>query len=178
MEGHLFILPLIYGHLNVIDRLVELGASVYEKTMNGITPLHLASNKGHLDAVSRLVELGASVYEKANHGLTSLHIASLNGHLDVVVLFLRLITPEEFDDQFIFHLLKSKETMLALLAYGFNQPVSESVLQWLSSDMRDLYHRMHLLCPLQVDLDSLFFEGMPKGSKIFDESLDALFLYD
>ncbi len=58
----------------------------------------------------------------------------------------------------VLDLLGSNETLLALLSHGFNQPVSEGVLQRLSSRMRDLYCYLRELCPLQVDFDSLFFE--------------------
>jgi ankyrin repeat protein len=72
------------GHLNVLNRLVELGASVNEITYAGWAPLHLASANGHLNVINRLAELGAYVNEKANDGETPLHIAAQKGHLDVV----------------------------------------------------------------------------------------------
>ena len=68
------------------------------------------------------------------------------------------IPPEGFADKTVMALLTSKETLLAVLSYGFSQPVSEDDLQRPWHDMRDLYRRLRVMCPLQVRLDSFFFE--------------------
>jgi hypothetical protein len=138
--------------VNIIDRLVELGASVNETANDRWAPLHIASEEGHSNVVDRLVELGASLNEKTTNGWTPLHVASHNGHLDVIMSLLRhsAIASEEFDDEAVFELLESEESLLALSAYGFTQSVTESVLQRLSSHMRDFYLRIRNLCSLQV----------------------------
>jgi ankyrin repeat protein len=149
-----------HGHLSVLNRLAELGASVNEKENEGWQPLHLASRFGHFDVIDRLIELGASVSEKDIYGRTPLHHASTKGHLNVVMYLLRhnAISLEGFDDKTVIELLTSEETLLAVLSYGFNQPVSEDDLQRPWNDMRDLYRRLRVMCPLQVRLDSFFFE--------------------
>jgi ankyrin repeat protein len=172
------------GHLSVIDRLVELGASVNEKDDRGETPLHYACQGGHLEILNRLVELGASVNEKNHDGLTALHLVSRNGRVNVIDRLVELgasvnertdsgWTPLRFACRFsnksVMYLLRhnalntehsegfgiaclfsSRGSLLAVLAYGFNQHVSDDDFQRLSDDVRDLYHVVRDMCSLQV----------------------------
>jgi ankyrin repeat protein len=140
------------GHLNVVSRLVELGASVNEKSNHGWTPLHSASSEGHVGVVNQLVELGASVNEKDIYGGTPLHLACKFGNTSIVMLLLRhnALKTEDSDYRNITSLLHSRDSMLAVLSYGFNPRVSEDDLQELTSDVRDLYRIARDMCPLQV----------------------------
>ena len=45
------------GHLNIVNRLIELGVDVNAKTNEGKTSLHYAQRYKHLDIVNRLMEL-------------------------------------------------------------------------------------------------------------------------
>jgi len=54
-------------------------------TINGTTPLCIASEEGHLEVVKYLIGNGANINQaKTKNGATPLLTASLNGHLDVV----------------------------------------------------------------------------------------------
>ncbi len=141
--------------MDLVNRLVERGASLSQKDMHGWTPLHTASEKGHLNVVNRLVELGLSVREKGTDGIAPLLLATLNGHNDVAVFLLRnnaICTEKLVGNATVTLLLKVRETMLAALAYGFNQPVSKTVLQRVSMPMQVLFRHVHDLSPLQVFL--------------------------
>ena len=74
------------GHLNVVQLLVERGASLDMQSVYGETPLHVASENGHLSVVQLLVECGASLDTQNKGGKSPLHVASQNGHLSVVQL--------------------------------------------------------------------------------------------
>jgi ankyrin repeat protein len=73
-----------------VNRLVELGASINEKTERGRTPLHLASEKGYLNVIDRLIQLGASVNERDEDELSPLLVALEEKRLDVIDRLLEL----------------------------------------------------------------------------------------
>ena len=47
-----------YGNILVMDRLIELGVDLKEKSNDSWTSLHLAARKGHVAVVNRLHDLG------------------------------------------------------------------------------------------------------------------------
>ncbi len=139
--------------MNVVNRLVELGASVNEKVNDGATPVHLGSFNGHLSVVDRLAELGAAVNEKDEDGRTPLHFACQFNHMSIIMLLLRhlALTTECSDDiDAIVASCRSRDALLAVLAYGFNQHVSDYVPQWRTSDLRSLFRVVCDMCSFQV----------------------------
>jgi ankyrin repeat protein len=68
--------------------LILKGADVNSEDTNGMTPLHMASQKGHHDVAEFLIENGAKVNNKDHFGSTPLFRASMWGHLKVVELLL------------------------------------------------------------------------------------------
>ncbi|KAK7078619.1 hypothetical protein SK128_002014 [Halocaridina rubra] len=74
------------GHLNVVKKLLEAGASVNEKERDGYTPLHLAITKGisHISIISALLDAGSDIYNINNFGNTGAHHAAFNGHITLV----------------------------------------------------------------------------------------------
>ncbi|KAI0263653.1 ankyrin repeat-containing domain protein, partial [Gloeopeniophorella convolvens] len=75
--------------MDVVQLLLDRGASIDAAKNNGGTALHIASLNGHLEIVRLLLDRGASIGAAENNGGgTALHIASLNGHLEVVRLLL------------------------------------------------------------------------------------------
>ncbi|KAH9113523.1 hypothetical protein AeMF1_012292 [Aphanomyces euteiches] len=72
------------GKVDVVQDLVDRGASFTSRSKDGWTPLHVASQNGKIDVVKYLLEKGAAIDSRANFGRTPLHLASLFGHLNVV----------------------------------------------------------------------------------------------
>ena len=64
--------------------MVEYGADVNAKDVNGYTALHLAAYQGHTDAVRALVLAGADVSAKNVGEATALYYAAMEGHTDAV----------------------------------------------------------------------------------------------
>ena len=78
-----------YGHLPVVQALLQGGANVNKATNGGITPLYMASEKGHLPVVHALLQGGADVEKARDDGVTPLIIASQWGHLPIVQALLQ-----------------------------------------------------------------------------------------
>jgi hypothetical protein len=94
-RGHLNNTPLhsaaYYGDLEVVQKLVECGASIGAKNLYGFTPLYYASfgDYGNYCSVLRLLlEHGADINARAGDGSTALHRASSYGRLEIVCLLL------------------------------------------------------------------------------------------
>ena len=68
------------------------------RTVNGFTPLIVASSKGNLTVVESLVRAGAEKEAKDLHGFTPLLLASSQGHLAVVGLLVRAGTEVKTKD--------------------------------------------------------------------------------
>ncbi|CUE76029.1 ankyrin repeat protein, putative [Bodo saltans] len=84
-----------YGNAGSICALLDAGASVNAKNINGLTPLHVASSQGHLMAVKALLRniYPGAIADETNDGATPLYLAS-GGNLDVVV---ELLVADIFD---------------------------------------------------------------------------------
>jgi ankyrin repeat protein len=65
--------------LNLVQELIQSGASPNEKDRNGWTPLHYASMNGYIEVVRELIRCGADVNEKNIYRQTPLHLASMRG---------------------------------------------------------------------------------------------------
>lgn len=59
--------------------MINDGASINMKDVNGSTPLHLSSLEGNIEVVSYLLENNATVDPINRNGSTPLIMASLNG---------------------------------------------------------------------------------------------------
>jgi len=73
-----------YGHLSVVEYLVNQKADINSKDENDNTPLHFAARNGHLSVVEYLVNQKADINSKDENDNTPLHFAARNGHLSVV----------------------------------------------------------------------------------------------
>ena len=71
-----------YGHCDVIETLIDNGASVHKPSSDGVSPIWAASKQGHVRAVETLLRRGANAKDEAT-GFSALLIASIEGHADV-----------------------------------------------------------------------------------------------
>ena len=76
------------GHMQIVQVLIEAGATVNVKDSGGRLPLHYACANGHDTIVGYLLYEGANVNFKAFNGCTALHYASMYGHSGVVAALL------------------------------------------------------------------------------------------
>ena len=74
----------INGHLAICRLLLDKGAQVEARNINGCTPLLLADWNGHYEIVRLLCDRGADVEARANDGWRPLHSAASFGHISVV----------------------------------------------------------------------------------------------
>lgn len=75
---------------NIIDRLLEHGASIHSADENGMTALHHAVQsfylyrKEPLDLINQLIDRGANLHAKNNQGQTPLDLAMLHAQKSIV----------------------------------------------------------------------------------------------
>lgn len=87
------------GHADTVEKLVELGASVFPTNQFGWTALHHAANWGYVDCVKALIKAGADPMAKSESGSTPIEAASFKGYLPVVET-IREMSDDEFADLF------------------------------------------------------------------------------
>lgn len=75
-------LAAFFGHLDLANALLDLGANVNARSTNGLKnmPLHAASAGGHAEVVALLLKRGADVNAVQGGGWTALHSAALAGN--------------------------------------------------------------------------------------------------
>ncbi|XP_022891704.1 ankyrin repeat domain-containing protein 50-like [Olea europaea var. sylvestris] len=76
------------GEVDLLESLLEKGASVNFSDQYGLTPLHIAAIKGHKDAVMMLVEFGADLESQDAEGHTPLHLAVEGGSVEIVQILI------------------------------------------------------------------------------------------
>lgn len=81
--------PFTHSHKQVLDYSLEKGLAI-EGDIQGLSPLHIATQLKKLDAVKALLQAGASIESKVSlrghpyYGYTSLSIAALHNNYDLV----------------------------------------------------------------------------------------------
>jgi len=85
-------LACFYGHLKVVQTLVEKGADIFGRTRddNATTPLHSVAAGGSTEIARLLLDRGAEPDCTENNGWTSLHYGAYNGQIEMVDLLLQL----------------------------------------------------------------------------------------
>ena len=85
-------LAAFYGHIEVIELLVDYGANVNEANSSGYMPLHVACQNNKVEAVSKLLQLGANpCLRNQVSSWVPLHEAAWNGCIECNGLILYLI---------------------------------------------------------------------------------------
>uniref|UniRef100_A0A1I8GM49 ANK_REP_REGION domain-containing protein n=1 Tax=Macrostomum lignano TaxID=282301 RepID=A0A1I8GM49_9PLAT len=74
------------GHHQLIEKLVELGASVQVQDSHGRTALTRACEAGHVRAAKSLIDNGADASHQDDRGLTCVQWAEQNGHSELLRL--------------------------------------------------------------------------------------------
>ena len=78
-----------YGHVYLVQFLLEKGINVESEGYYGTTALHRAVTAGHESVVSLLIEKGANVQAESGDGKTAFHRAADAGHEKLVRLLLQ-----------------------------------------------------------------------------------------
>lgn len=79
----------IYGHIPIVELLLQEGANVNGFLESGYTPLFGAALGGHLDVVKLLLDSNAHVDALSNCGASPLFEAIAGGHYDIVELLIQ-----------------------------------------------------------------------------------------
>ena len=72
------------NRVEIVSYLLDNGASLEKKQVDGWLPLHIACKKDQIQLVRALCKKGAVIDATQNEGWTALHIAIYNGNLEVV----------------------------------------------------------------------------------------------
>ena len=89
-----------YGHISIVNTLLEIGANILDTDSHGRNALHIASSEERGDIVLLLLSSGVSITCQDNRGYTPLHTAVSAGSFNVVSLMLdRKDAPLEICDK-------------------------------------------------------------------------------
>ena len=78
-----------FGRKDVVEHLLECGASVHAKDDGGLIPLHNACSFGHAEVVQLLLRSGGDANARDNWNYTPLHEAAIKGKIDVCIVLLQ-----------------------------------------------------------------------------------------
>ena len=75
-----------YGHPNVVQAVLLMGAEIESRDAFGMTALHHASRNGYYLVVRLLLDKGCEVKSRAHEGYTALHLAAIGGDIETIKL--------------------------------------------------------------------------------------------
>ena len=75
-----------YGHPNVVQALLLMGAEIESRDASGMTALHHASRNGYYLVMRLLLDNGCKVKSRAHRGYTALHFAAIAGDSETIKL--------------------------------------------------------------------------------------------
>ncbi|CAH1784884.1 unnamed protein product, partial [Owenia fusiformis] len=78
-----------FGRKDVVEHLLQCGASVHARDDGGLIPLHNACSFGHAEVVQLLLRHGADANSRDNWNYTPLHEAAIKGKIDVCIVLLQ-----------------------------------------------------------------------------------------
>lgn len=73
------------GHASIIELLADkFRASIFERTKDGSTLMHIASLNGHADCAHMLFKKGVFLHMPNKGGARSIHTAARKGHVGII----------------------------------------------------------------------------------------------
>ncbi|MNS17051.1 Ankyrin repeats (3 copies) [compost metagenome] len=72
-----------WGRAEMVEHLLDQGANIDERDLDGDTPLAIAAANGHLEVVQVLIKKGAQIRSLNKEGKSALFLAEVNGHSEV-----------------------------------------------------------------------------------------------
>lgn len=73
------------GHASIIELLADkFKASIYERTKDGSTLMHIASLHGHAECATMLFKKGVFLHMPNKSGARSIHTAARKGHVGII----------------------------------------------------------------------------------------------
>jgi uncharacterized protein len=76
------------GHADIVELLLERGASLHARSNGGFTPFLFAVRQGRANLARALLNRGADVTDLAADQTSALHVATVRGHVELVNLLL------------------------------------------------------------------------------------------
>jgi ankyrin repeat protein len=136
------------GHLNIVDLLLDNGASLDVGSVDGWTPLHSASYWGQTEVVAALIHHGAFLNAQTNGGQTPLHLAAAapnGGSLGVIQLLLM----NEFVDTTIRNQVGETAQDIAKRSSQHHKlfDIADDAVNILSHEMIKYYSKKHDIMP-------------------------------
>ncbi|XP_018323307.1 ankyrin repeat and death domain-containing protein 1A-like isoform X4 [Agrilus planipennis] len=118
------------GHLEVVKKLLDVGATVDKRNKDQRTPLHVACEKGHVEVAKLVLAHEANLEARDAEGNTPLHLAAQQQQTEIVQLLLDQGSDPDaenskgFTPQHIACSLGSKGILDSLLQHGssINKP--------------------------------------------------------
>ncbi|XP_065200755.1 uncharacterized protein LOC135831864 [Planococcus citri] len=169
------------GDLRTVERLLQDGADVSDKDIEGRTPLHFAVNGGHVDVVNMLLRNEADVTSTTNKGNTTLHMAASKGHKEIVEILLQGVVRDQLNEFINAKTISAGTTSLHVAAKsGFIEIVACLLKHGATYDAKNKEGKT----PIDVSTDEKtvkllklieeLFEGAKKGSAEIINKLKAL----
>eukprot|EP00817_Percolomonadidae_sp_ATCC50343_P006428 CAMPEP_0117418190 /NCGR_PEP_ID=MMETSP0758-20121206/28_1 /TAXON_ID=63605 /ORGANISM="Percolomonas cosmopolitus, Strain AE-1 (ATCC 50343)" /LENGTH=164 /DNA_ID=CAMNT_0005198559 /DNA_START=685 /DNA_END=1176 /DNA_ORIENTATION=+ len=91
-----FFIAIQYGHMNIMDRLIQENIDINKPNSIGEYAIHVAAKHNQLQAFNRLIEHKAKLYVKCRDGHTPLYYGILKKSIDIVRRLLELQTMFDF----------------------------------------------------------------------------------
>lgn len=88
-DGTAWLFAIDRGHREIVDYLLEHGADIHARDVDGDGALHWAAYAGRAGIAARLLDLGLPVDDLNQQQQTPLHYAAMRGHPEVVMLLLQ-----------------------------------------------------------------------------------------
>ncbi|KAK9867354.1 hypothetical protein WJX84_001740, partial [Apatococcus fuscideae] len=85
------------GNLQVLERLLVMGESIFRADINSWTPLMWAAAGGHVAVIQRLLVGGAALGICDNDGRGVLHVSAAKGHLEAVSSLVDALAAQKLD---------------------------------------------------------------------------------